>query len=156
MKRPIELTIGLAILVIEYLAVMPHYLISFSGLLNAGGEGKVTAITIWSFVAFVAIRPLILYLLWRGTSWVRTWMIWIIPISLVLSVSEYFGNRATGGVDNSTQATHAMNQLSGQSYITQAILFIGFLALLVLYSPRVGAWFKFEREKRLQRKNESV
>jgi hypothetical protein len=155
-KRPIELTIGLVVLLIEYLAVMPQYLVSFFRMISANGEGKITAILVWSFVAFVAIRPIILYLLWRGTSWVRTWVIWIIPVSFVLSLFERLRKGATGGADNPSQATQAINHLSGQNHVTQVALLIGFLALLVLYSPRVSAWFKFEKERRAQRSNGNV
>jgi hypothetical protein len=147
MKRPIELIVALAILAAEYLAVLPGYIASFTSGIKGGISDPATTFVVSSFFWFITLRPLVLYLLWRGTSWVRTWIIWTLPIAFTFFFVRGLLLRASGGGPSSAPPD-VMHKLSGPNHFTQVALIVGFLAILILYSPRVGAWFKHMKETR--------
>ena len=145
MRRPIELTIALLILFAEYLALLPSYLKSLVGAIHSDAHGLLIAIFIGALIGFMILRPLVLYLLWRGTSWVRTLVIWTLPIALALSLIRDIAAhaaRATGPAD----VLHDFTKSLLANAVSHVALIVGFLALLVLYLPRVGAWFKYMKE----------
>jgi hypothetical protein len=147
MKRPIELTVALAILAAEYLAVLPGYIASFTSGIKGGLSDPATAFVVSSFFWFITLRPLVLYLLWRGTSWVRTWFIWTLPIGFTFFLVRGLILRGSGrGISSSPP--DVMHKLSGPNIFTHVALIVGFFALLVLYSPRVRAWFKHMKDTR--------
>jgi hypothetical protein len=147
MKRPVELTVALAILAVEYLAVLPGYVTSFIQGVKGDMSDPATTFVISSFFWFITLRPLILYLLWRGTSWVRTWIIWVLPIGVAFFLFRGLMLRASNG-DVSGAAPDVMDKLNGPNLLTQVALVVGFVAFLVLYSPRVRAWFRLMKEAR--------
>ena len=144
MKRPLELKIALGTLACEYLVVLAGYI---SALLAKISADTVNASIVGAFMGFLIIRPLVLYLLWRGTSWVRTWIVWSLPISMVVFFliglrSASSPAQSSGG---SLGGSSGGNLMGGYEALrtghlgTTIALAIGFLAFLALYSPRVGA-----------------
>jgi hypothetical protein len=147
MKRPVELTVAFAILAAEYLAVLPGYVSSFIEGIKGRTSDSATAFVVASFFWFITLRPLVLYLLWRGTSWVRTWIIWVLPISFAAFPLRNIMLRASqGGLPGSSP--DVIHKLSGPNLMTRAALMVGFFAFLVLYLPRVRGWFKQMKEAR--------
>jgi hypothetical protein len=146
-KRPAVLTVALAILAAEYLAVLPGYVSSFTNGIKRDLSDPATMFVVSSFFWFITLRPLVLYLLWRGTSWVRTWILWVLPITFAFFLLRDIGLRASQG-NSSSASPDVMHNLSGPNLLTRAALIVGFFALLVLYLPRVGAWFRYMKETR--------
>jgi hypothetical protein len=129
MRRPIELKISLGVLACEYLIIAVIYVLEWRSQLSAGQT--LTLATIWKYLGFIAIRPLVLYGLWRGISWLRTILLWLIPISFLISAVALLHRPAT------TPLSTEMH-----SPLTIVVMTVGLVALLLLYSPRVGAWFR--------------
>lgn len=150
MKRPIELTVALAVLGAEYLAVVPGYISAFLARIAAQ---QVTVQIAAAFLSFLIIRPVVLYLLWRGTSWVRTWIIWTLPLSFVLIVLLKTATPATSSSQHASTGNmvDAYEALRAGNLLTTIALFFGLLALLTLYSPRVAAWFRHMQLSRANR-----
>jgi hypothetical protein len=146
-KRPAVLTVALAILAAEYLAVLPGYVASFTDGIKRDLSDPATMFVVSSFFWFITLRPLVLYLLWRGTSWVRTWIIWVLPITFTFFLLRALALRSSGG-GPSGASPDVLHKLSGPNLLTRAALIVGFFALLVLYLPRVRAWFKYMKETR--------
>lgn len=138
---------ALAVLAVEYLAVVPGYISAFSARIAAQ---HVTVQIVVAFVSFLIVRPVLLYLLWRGTSWVRTWIVWTFPVTMGLLVVLKTAARttspskqvATGSIFDAYEALRAGNLL------TTIALCFGLLAFLTLYSPRVGTWFRYMKQSR--------
>lgn len=147
MKRPIELTVALAILAAEYLAVLPGYIASFINGIKDESTDSATTFVLASFFWFITLRPLVLYLLWRGTRWLRNWIIWTLPFGVAFFLIRYLMSHASHS-STTGASPDAFDKLSGPNLLTQIALTIGFFAFLVLYSPRVGAWFKHMKEIR--------
>jgi hypothetical protein len=147
MKRPVELTVALVILAVEYLTVLPGYVASFVEGVKGGTTGPATTFVVSSFFWFITLRPLVLYLLWRGTSWMRTWIIWVLPISFLFFFLRGLMLGASQSMSSSA-APDVMLKLSGPDLLTRAALTVGLFALLVLYLPRVRTWFKLMKETR--------
>lgn len=155
MKRPIELTVALVILFAEYLALLPSYLKSFVAVIKSDAHGPIMGAVILGLVLFVVLRPLALYLLWRGTSWVRTLIVWVLPIAVTLSLMR--------GMAVQTARTSGSIDVPGdflRSLLTNAVsrsaLIVGFFALLVLYLPRVGAWFRYMKDAHATRRPANI
>jgi hypothetical protein len=139
MKRPIELTIALIVLCAEYFALLPMYF-------SIGGV---------PLIGFLIFRPPVLYLLWRGTSWVRTLFIWSIPIVSVVGFVRAWTKYTGAAVGGQTDAPVGPQDVWENLYnAVQASSFsmwvgaVGFFAWLVLYLPRVRAWFQYMKESR--------
>lgn len=147
MKRPIELSVALAILVAEYLAVPPGFVTSFISNIRLVSSDSLAAPAIAGFLSFIIFRPLVLYLLWRGTNWVRTCIIWVLPFSFAFSLIRTLIRRESSG-GAFRPSSDLLQKLAGASVLTYMALFIGFLAFLVLYTPRVRAWFIYLKETR--------
>lgn len=129
MKRPIELKISLGVLACEYMVITIIYVLAWKSQLSAGQA--LTLAMIWKYLGFIVIRPLVLYGLWRGISWIRTVLLWLIPVAFLLSLNAQLYRPAT-----------ASSEPEAQNLFTIMAMTIGFVALLLLYSPRVGAWFR--------------
>jgi len=147
MKRPIELTVALAILAAEYLAVLPGYIASFIDGIKGESTDPATTFVVASFFWFITLRPLVLYLLWRGTSWLRTWIIWTLPIGVAFFLLRNLMSHSSEG-GTAGAPPDVLNSLSGPNLLTQVALTVGFFAFLALYSPRVGVWFRYMKEIR--------
>jgi hypothetical protein len=129
MKRPIELKISLAVLACEYMVIAVIYAFAWW---HRWSTGQILTLAIlWRYLGFIMIRPLVLYWLWRGVNGVRTALLWLIPISFLLSLSAQLHHSAT-----------ASSVADSYNTFSVVVMAIGFAALLLLYSPRVGAWFR--------------
>jgi hypothetical protein len=144
-SRPLELVVALAVLVMEYLAVLPGYVSTFYA---KASLGAVTGPLLYAFLNFLVLRPLVLYLLWRGTSWVRTWIIWTLPITLAAIFIKSLGTQTSNNGVSSPTIWDAYDTLTGGNLITMIALCFGLLAFMALYSPRVGAWFRHMKQTR--------
>lgn len=133
MKRPVELKISLGVLACEYMVIAATYVLAWHDQLSAGQV--VTLAMAWKYLGFIVIRPLIFYGLWRGISWIRTVILWVLPIAFLLTLMVYLRH---------PQLTDSASE--PQSTFTTTVLIIGFFAILLLYSPRVGAWFRLSKE----------
>jgi hypothetical protein len=145
MKRPIELTVALLILFAEYLAILPSYLSSLLGAIKSDTHGVLIGIFIGALVGFIILRPLVLYLLWVGTSWTRTLVVWVLPIALTLSLVRDLAAHAARAAGPADVFRDFIGGLLANA-LSHGALIVGFLALLVLYLPRVAAWFKYVKE----------
>ena len=145
MKRPVELTAALLVLLAEYLTLLPSYIRALLGTLNSDAHGILIVIFIGSLIGFMILRPLALYLLWRGTSWVRTLIIWALPVALVLSVIQAIAAHAVGAA-RPVDVPHTFLTGLLANLSSRVALIVGLAALLVLYVPRVGAWFRYMKE----------
>jgi hypothetical protein len=155
MKRPVELTAALLILFAEYLAILPSYLSSLRGAIRSDTHGPLIGIFIGSLVGFVILRPIVLYLLWIGTSWTRTLIMWALPIAFTLSLIRNLAARATRAAGTADLSHDFIRGLFANP-LSYGALVVGFFALLVLYLPRVGAWFKYVKETRGTRRPANI
>jgi hypothetical protein len=144
-KRPIELTVALLILFAEYLVLVPSYITALVGAIRSDTHGLLVAIFIGALAGFIILRPLALYLLWRGTSWVRTLVVWVLPIALALSLIRGMADQAARVAGPADIPHDFMRSLLVNAF-SHVALIVGFLALLVLYLPRVAAWFRYVKE----------
>ena len=134
MKRPIELKISLGVLACEYMVITTIYIAAWRSQLSTGQP--LAPAMLWKYLGFIAIRPLVLYGLWRGIRWIRTVYLWLLPIALLSSVITASRHPATPSLAMKTHISFEM-----------MVDAIGLLALLLLYSPRVGAWFRSASSK---------
>ena len=140
-----ELTAALLILLAEYFALLPPYIQTLLRVLKSDAHGVLIGVFIGSLIGFMVLRPIALYLLWRGTNWVRTLIIWAIPVALVLSVIRALTPHALGAA-RPADIPHSFIPGLVANLSSRVALIVGLAALLVLYVPRVGAWFRYMKE----------
>jgi hypothetical protein len=137
MDSPIELRMAILLLVAEYLIVGTTYIVDLLGFSSADHVLSQKLITM--HIAFLVGRPVVIFLLWRGFGWVRTLILWIVPIYLVLMmflVPNLLNVLVLAATHSGTIAFALISSM---------------LAVAALYSSRVGLWFRdqsFERKRR--------
>ncbi|WP_233841513.1 hypothetical protein [Dyella sp. 2HG41-7] len=134
MKRPIELKISLVVLTCECIVLIADYVLGFRLELSSGQP--LTLLRIWHYAAIIVVRPLIIYGLWRGISWVRTIFLWWMSLAMVLQLIVH------------TTRPEALSDVHAMNPLVLVAMLAGLLAMLLLFSPRVAAWFRSVSDER--------